>query len=58
VPLQEKFLLSLEEATELSGMARVLVERLAREGKVRAIKSGGWKISRRSLEAYCEGIAG
>jgi helix-turn-helix protein len=52
VPLTEKLWLSLEEAQALSGLARNDLLRLCQEKKLTARKSGGWRILRRSLEAF------
>lgn len=47
-----KLWLSLEEATLYSGLAKRDVLKLARDGRIVARKSGGWKILRKSLEAF------
>lgn len=52
VPITEKLWLSLEEAEELSGLARATLLKLAQSGAVTALKSGGWKLQRKSLEAF------
>jgi hypothetical protein len=52
VPLTEKLWLNLDEASEYSGLARADLERLCRNGTLVARKSGGWKILRKSLEAF------
>lgn len=53
VPLTEKLWLSLDEASELSGLARGHLLTLINAGKLIALKSGGWwKIQRASLEAF------
>jgi predicted DNA-binding transcriptional regulator AlpA len=44
--------LDLEQAAAYSGLARETLLRLAQTGKVTAIKSGGWKLHRASLEAF------
>jgi predicted DNA-binding transcriptional regulator AlpA len=52
VPITEKLWLSLEEAEELSGLARATLLKLAQSGAVAALKSGGWRLQRKSLEAF------
>jgi predicted DNA-binding transcriptional regulator AlpA len=52
VPIAEKLWLSLEEAEELSGLARATLLKLAQSGAVTALKSGGWKLRRKSLEEF------
>jgi helix-turn-helix protein len=52
VAVTEKLWLSLDEAAELSGLARADLLRLVKAGTLIARKSGGWKILRKSLEAF------
>jgi len=52
VPLNQKLWLSLEEAAAYSGLAQATLLKLSQTGDVRAVKSGGWKISRQSLETW------
>jgi excisionase family DNA binding protein len=49
VPLTEKFFLTLEEAVRLSGLPENYLKRLIANGKLEAIRSGGWRIRRRDL---------
>lgn len=52
IPAHQKLWLSLKEATLLSGLAQRDVLKLAQTGRIVARKSGGWKILRKSLEAF------
>jgi hypothetical protein len=52
VTAKERLWLSLDEAHDLSGLAKSDLAVLAREGKIVARKSGGWKFRRASLEAF------
>jgi hypothetical protein len=52
VRLVEKLWLSLEESVAYSGLAGADLIRLAREGKISARKSAGWRFRRASLEAF------
>ena len=54
VELKDKLWLSLEESAEYSGLSKKDLRHLCRDGKLRARKSGGWKIRRASLEAFEE----
>ena len=45
--------LTIEEATELSGYSDQYLRRMAKQGRLRAIKRGYfWLVERASLEAY------
>jgi hypothetical protein len=46
-----KVYLTLEEASEFSGLSFEYLERLIQEQTVKAIDDGGWKIRRRDLES-------
>jgi hypothetical protein len=48
----EKLWLNLEEAQTYAGLSRNRLLGLCREGKLTAMKDGGWKIRRASLEAF------
>jgi hypothetical protein len=52
VPLSEKLWLTLAEAAEYSGLARADLKRLIEKEKLIARESRGWKILRKSLEAF------
>jgi hypothetical protein len=52
VPITEKLWLSLEEAADYSGLVRADLLRLIQAGTLKARKSGGWKLQRKSLEAF------
>ena len=52
VAVTEKLWLSLDEAAAYSGLARADLQRLIEVGTLAARKSGGWKILRKSLEAF------
>lgn len=54
IPLSEKLWLSLPEAQAYSGLAKTDLLVLAQSKRVVARKSGGWKIQRKSLEAFGE----
>jgi DNA-binding transcriptional MerR regulator len=51
VPVTQKLWLTITEACEY-GFARADLLQLIRSGKVKARKSGGWRIARKSLEAF------
>ena len=55
VSLTEKMMLSVFEASELSGVSRGLIERAVREGKLKGAKvghRGAWAVRRADLEAW------
>lgn len=52
VELVHKLWLSLDEAAEYSGLARTTLLDLIGKSKLVALKSGGWKIQRKSLESF------
>ena len=49
-PIQKVYL-TLEEASEFSGLSFEYLERLVAEQKVNAVDDGGWKIRRIDLES-------
>ena len=46
-----KVYLTLEEASEFSGLSFEYLERLVQEQKLKAVNDGGWKIRRIDLES-------
>ena len=50
VPLERKLFLSLEEASEYTGMPKGWLRRQIKSGELPAILSGGWRIRRADLE--------
>ena len=52
IGIREKLWLTLEEASELSNLAKAYLLRAVNEGKLTAVKAPGWRIRRASLEAF------
>ena len=50
VPVAQKVFLNLKEAAEYSGMPKAWLMREIKNGKIKTIKSGGWRIRRSDLE--------
>jgi len=48
--VDKKIFLSVDEAVSYSGLPRLLVTELCRQGQVYAVKRGRWYVSRKSLE--------
>jgi excisionase family DNA binding protein len=56
VRLSEKFMLTLNEASELSGLPHAYLLRKVRSGEIPAIKVPGWRIKRADLEKAYGGL--
>jgi excisionase family DNA binding protein len=52
VTLDKKFYLTLDEATQLSGLPKSFLIRKIREGLLPAVKAGGYRVRRIHLEQY------
>ena len=50
VPVEQKVFLNLKEAAEYSGLPKAWLMREIKNGKIKAIKAGGWRIRRAELE--------
>ena len=58
-PWANKDNISLEEAAKRSGLHKVTLRRLLRDGKIRGYRSGKyWTVSLKSLDAYTDPIMG
>ena len=49
VPVEQKVFLNLKEAAEYSGLSKAWLMREMKSGKIKAIKTGGWRIRRSDL---------
>ena len=49
VPVEQKVFLNLKEAAEYSGLSKAWLLREIKNGKIKAIKTGGWRIRRSDL---------
>ena len=49
VPVEQKVFLNLKEAAEYSGLSKAWLMREIKAGKIKAIKTGGWRIRRSEL---------
>ena len=49
-PIERKLFLTLAEAAAYSGLPKSYLHGLIGEGKLKAIKAGGWRIRRSDLE--------
>ena len=49
VPVEQKVFLNLKEAAEYSGLSKAWLLREIKSGKIKAIKTGGWRIRRSDL---------
>ena len=49
VPVEQKVFLNLKEAAEYSGLSKAWLMREIKTGKIKAIKTGGWRIRRSEL---------
>ena len=50
VPVEQKVFLNLKEAVEYSGLSKAWLMREIKSGKIKAMKTGGWRIRRSDLE--------
>jgi excisionase family DNA binding protein len=51
VPITQKAYLTLDEAVEYSGLTKSYLLMLIRQSRLLAVKTGGWRVSRRSVES-------
>jgi excisionase family DNA binding protein len=51
VSLSQKAYLTLDEAVEYSGLTKSYLLMLIRQSRLLAVKTGGWRVSRRSVES-------
>ena len=56
IKINEKFFLSIEEASQLSGLTKAHLLRVVKEGKLPAIKDAGYRILREELQHYSAAI--
>lgn len=52
--LPQQLMLDLKDASRYSGLSQEYLSRQIKAGKLRAIKDGGWKISRMDLERLAQ----
>ena len=50
VPVEQKVFLKLNEASEYMGMPKAWLRRQIKDGKLKAVLAGGWRIRRADLE--------
>jgi excisionase family DNA binding protein len=51
VPITQKAYLTLDEAVEYSGLTKSYLLMLIRQSRLLAVKTGGWRVSRRSVDS-------
>jgi excisionase family DNA binding protein len=50
VPLEKKLYLTVKEGSEYSGLPQTYLRRLIKEGKLKALSAGGYRVRRADLE--------